>query len=155
RKTPEVEIEGRVVAATRTFARDIGTQIAPGFAFGHSAFAGAPAAGDSPIVTAFPSPTGAPTPSTGDLIGSTATKGAIPLFSNLAAIPATSGFTFSTVTADFRLDVLITAAESRGLLKVLSRPHVVTQNNLEAIVRQGVRVPVVTQAQLGGPPTVQ
>jgi type IV pilus assembly protein PilQ len=45
-------------------------------------------------------------------------------------------------------------AESRGLLKVLSRPRVVTQNNIQALVKQGVRVPIVTQAQLGGPPTV-
>jgi type IV pilus assembly protein PilQ len=167
RKTPEVEIEGRVVAATRTFARDIGTQIAPGFANGHSAFGGGPNVGDSPIVTTGIQPPTSITipppatqtinigPTTGNLIGSTITKGSIPLFSNLAAIPATSGFTLSTFTSNFRLDLLITMAESRGLLKVLSRPHVVTQNNLEAIVRQGVRVPVVTQAQLGGPPTVQ
>jgi type IV pilus assembly protein PilQ len=45
-------------------------------------------------------------------------------------------------------------AESRGLLKILSRPRVVTQNNIQAIVKQGTRVPIVTQAQLGGPPTV-
>src|SRR5436853_4171741 len=45
-------------------------------------------------------------------------------------------------------------AESRGLLKVLSRPRVVTQNNIQALVKQGVRVPIVTQAQLGGPSTV-
>jgi type IV pilus assembly protein PilQ len=45
-------------------------------------------------------------------------------------------------------------AESRGLLKILSRPRVVTQNNIQAFVKQGVRVPVVTAAQLGGPPTV-
>jgi type IV pilus assembly protein PilQ len=168
RKTPEVEIEARVVAATRTFARDIGTQIAPGFANGHTAFGGGPTVGDSPIVTTgiqpptsivTPPPVGPVTqtigPTTGNLIGSTKTPGAIPLFSNLAAIPATSGFALSTFTNNFRLDLIITMAESRGLLKVLSRPHVVTQNNLEAIVRQGVRVPVVTQAQLGGPPTVQ
>ena len=156
RKTPEVEIEGRVVAATRTFARDIGTQIAPGFAQGHSAFGGGASVGDSPIVTSVLDPvSGTAKPSVGNLIGSTTTKGSIPLFSNLAAVPATSGFTLATVTQNFRLDVMITMAESRGLLKVLSRPHVVTQNNLEAIVRQGVRVPVVTQAQLGGPPTVQ
>jgi type IV pilus assembly protein PilQ len=31
---------------------------------------------------------------------------------------------------------------------------VVTQNNVLALVKQGVRVPIVTQAQLGGPPTV-
>jgi type IV pilus assembly protein PilQ len=48
----------------------------------------------------------------------------------------------------------LTLAESRGLLKILSRPRVVTQNNIQALVRQGVRVPIVTQAQLGGPPTV-
>jgi type IV pilus assembly protein PilQ len=44
-------------------------------------------------------------------------------------------------------------AESRGLLKILSRPRVVTQNNIQAIVKQGVRVPVVTESQLNGPPT--
>ena len=53
-----------------------------------------------------------------------------------------------------RIDFLLTMAESRGLLKILSRPRVVTQNNIQAIVKQGVRVPIVTQAQLGGPPTV-
>jgi type IV pilus assembly protein PilQ len=30
---------------------------------------------------------------------------------------------------------------------------VVTQNNIQAVVRQGFRIPIVTQAQLGGPPT--
>ena len=45
-------------------------------------------------------------------------------------------------------------AESRGLLKILSRPHIVTQNNISALIKQGSRIPVVTQAQLGGPPTV-
>ena len=49
---------------------------------------------------------------------------------------------------------MLTMAESRGLLKILSRPRVVTQNNIQAIVKQGVRVPVVTAQQLGGPPTV-
>jgi type IV pilus assembly protein PilQ len=43
RKTPEVEIEARVVASTRTFARDIGTQLGYGFGQGHSAVGGATA----------------------------------------------------------------------------------------------------------------
>jgi type IV pilus assembly protein PilQ len=165
RKTPEVEIEARVVAATRTFARDIGTQIAPGFAQGHSAIGGA-GVGDSSIVTTGVQPPTSFTipppatqtinigPTTGNLIRGV-TPGTIPLFTNLAAVPATSGLAFSTFTQNFRLDFFLTLAESRGLLKVLSRPRVVTQNNIEALVRQGVRVPVVTQSQLGGPPTVQ
>ncbi len=54
RKTPQVEIEARVVAATRNFSRDIGTQL--GFALGNNATAigGASAVGASPIVTPRP-----------------------------------------------------------------------------------------------------
>ena len=46
---------------------------------------------------------------------------------------------------------MLTMAESRGLLKILSRPRVVTQNNIQAVVKQGVRVPVVTAAAAGWP----
>ena len=48
RKTQEVEIEARVVAATRQFARDIGTQLGFGWGNGHSAIGGASAVGSSP-----------------------------------------------------------------------------------------------------------
>ena len=151
RKTQEVEIEARVVAATRTFARDIGTQL--GFGWGNSSttVGGASAVGTSPtgvfggnplytiIGTAAPSPT---------------TINQIPLFSNLGSTSPTSGFGFQTSSNNVRIDAILTMAESRGLLKVLSRPRVVTQNNIQALVKQGVRVPIVTQAQLGGPPTV-
>jgi len=58
------------------------------------------------------------------------------------------------VTNNIRIDAILTMAESRGLLKILSRPRVVTQNNIQALVKQGVRVPIVTLGQLGGPPTV-
>jgi type IV pilus assembly protein PilQ len=40
-------------------------------------------------------------------------------------------------------------------LKILSRPRAITQNNIQAIIKQGQRIPIVTQAQLSGPPTVQ
>src|SRR5262249_29012451 len=88
----------------------------------------------------------------GFLTGSTNTT--VPLFTNLPAAQPTSGLAFSNATTNFRLDVILTAAEDRGLLKVLSRPHIVTQNNIQAVVKQGVRIPVVTASQLGGPPTV-
>src|ERR1700685_2565638 len=48
RKTQEVEIEARVVAATRQFARDIGTQLGFGWGDGHSAIGGNASAGASP-----------------------------------------------------------------------------------------------------------
>ena len=48
RKTQEVEIEARVVAATRSFARDIGTQLGFGWGNGHTAIGGALRSGTSP-----------------------------------------------------------------------------------------------------------
>jgi type IV pilus assembly protein PilQ len=146
RKAPEVEIEARVVASTRTFARDIGTQLGFGFGTGPNAVGGATAA--SPIKVTLP---------TGEVprfITAPGDPTTIPLFSNLSATGPTSGIEFNNTTAGFRLDFILTAAESRGLLKILSRPTITVQNNISALIKQGSRIPVVTQAQLGGPPTV-
>ncbi|HTC55582.1 MAG TPA: type IV pilus secretin PilQ [Candidatus Sulfotelmatobacter sp.] len=151
RKTQEVEIEARVVAATRQFARDIGTQLGFGWGNGHSAIGGAQGVGASPTTVSGLAPgyITVPPPAGGSTSGSS-----IPLFSNLGSTSPTSGFTFLNASNTVRIDAVLSMAESRGLLKVLSRPRVVTQNNIQALVKQGVRVPIVTQAQLGGPPTV-
>jgi type IV pilus assembly protein PilQ len=151
RKTQEVEIEARVVAATRSFARDIGTQL--GFGWGNSATAvgGANSVGTSPLGTfglnPFYTVVGTSPPSN-------STLSQIPLFSNLPVASPTSGLSLINRSMNMQIDAILTMAESRGLLKILSRPRVVTQNNIQALVRQGLRVPIVTQAQLGGPPTV-
>jgi type IV pilus assembly protein PilQ len=39
------------------------------------------------------------------------------------------------------------------LLKVLSRPRIVTQNNIQAVVKQGVKIPIMTAPSLGSPAT--
>jgi len=149
RKTQEVEIEARVVAATRNFARDIGVQLGFGWGNGHSAIGGVQSVGQTPTAVAGITPQYIVSP------GGTATAGTqIPLFSNLGATGPTSGLQFLNASSNVRVDLLLTMAESRGLLKVLSRPRVVTQNNIQAVVKQGVKVPVVTAAQLGGPATV-
>jgi type IV pilus assembly protein PilQ len=153
-KTKEVEIEARVVAASRNFARDVGTQMGFGWGNPSGSTAIGGAAGTSPTLNA-PVPgviqIGQPT---APAAGQPPALVAIPLFSNLPAVGPTSGFTFLNEGAHYRLDFILTAAESRGLLKILSRPRVVTQNNNPAVVKQGVRIPTVTAAQLGGPPTV-
>jgi type IV pilus assembly protein PilQ len=149
RKTQEVEIEARVVAATRQFARDIGTQLGFGWGNGTSAIGGNAAAGSSPTTVNGLTPGYITVPGTGSSTGSS-----IPLFSNLGVTSPTSGLTFVNASNTVRIDAILSMAESRGLLKVLSRPRIVTQNNIQALVKQGVRVPIVTQAQLGGPPTV-
>ncbi len=148
RKTQEVEIEARVVAATRQFARDIGTQLGFGWGNGHSAIGGNQAVGPSPTTVGGLTPGYITVPGTGS------TGNSIPLFSNLGSTSPSSGLSFVNASNTVRIDAVLSLAESRGLLKVLSRPRVVTQNNIQALVKQGVRVPIVTQAQLGGPPTV-
>ena len=152
RKTQQVEIEARVVAANRSFARDIGTQLGFGFGNSGSAVGGASGVGTSPL-SAF----GTQAPQY-PIIGTSAPTGntgvQIPLFSNLGVTGPSSGLSFITASNNVRLDAILTMAESRGLLKILSRPRVVTQNNIQAIVKQGVRIPAVTASTLNGPPQV-
>jgi len=153
RKTQEVEIEARVVSATRSFARDIGTQFGFGWGNGTTSLGGVPGAngtGYSPNVASGSSVSNP----LYQVLGTPSTGTQIPLFSNLGVPGPTSGLSFVTASNNMRIDLVLTMAESRGLLKILSRPRVVTQNNIQAIVKQGVRVPVVTAAQLNGPPTV-
>jgi type IV pilus assembly protein PilQ len=146
RKTQEVEIEARVVAATRSFARDIGVQLGLGWGNGTTGVGGVQGVGVSPIVVQGLNPLY-------PVIGSPSTGTQVPLFSNLGATGPTSGLQFINATNNMRIDLLLTMAESRGLLKVLSRPRIVTQNNIQAVVKQGVKIPIVTAAQLNGPPT--
>src|SRR5450631_1070333 len=151
RKTQEVEIEARVIAATRSFARDIGTQLGFGFGNASTGVGGASAVGTSPL-SVFNTP-GASYPIIGTSAPAPGTGVQIHLFSNLGAVGPPSGLSIVNASNAVRLDAVLTMAESRGLLKILSRPRVVTQNNIQAVVKQGVRVPVVTTAQLGGPAT--
>jgi type IV pilus assembly protein PilQ len=154
RKTQEVEIEARVIAATRSFARDIGTQLGMGWGNSPTAVGGSGAVGNSPNQVGYLT---APPYFTSPLVttsSSTATGAAIPLFSSFPAASPTSGLSLLNIGSAYRIDSVLTAAESRGLLKVLSRPRVITQNNIQAVIKQGQRVPITTQAQLNGPPTV-
>ncbi len=149
RKTQEVEIEARVVAATRSFARDIGTQLGLGWGNGTTGVGGVGGVGQSPIVVG-----GGAVPNPLYPVGGTPSTGTtVPLFSNLGAVGPTSGLQIVNATNNMRIDFILTAAESRGLLKILSRPRVVTQNNIQAVVKQGVKIPIMTAASIGAPAT--
>jgi type IV pilus assembly protein PilQ len=145
RKSQQVEIEARVVAATRAFAQDIGTEL--GFAGsttgGRSLFSGSPAVGGSGVTTGTGIPASPVTIGSSTTTGNGATTG-VPLNVNLGAAAPTSGFGFTTRSPNFALDFFITAAESKGVGKLLSKPRIVTQNNEKATVKQGVKIPIQT-----------
>src|SRR3954466_3102658 len=111
RKTQEVEIEARVVAATRSFARDIGTQLGIGWGNGHTAIGGDQSVGTTPTTAGSGI---VPNPQyivSGTSSGTTGSQ--IPLFSNLPVTSPTSGFQIVNASNNFRIDALLTMAESR------------------------------------------
>jgi len=144
RKSQQVEIEARVVAATRSFSSEIGTQFGAASAFNGigSVLGGTSGVGTSPVVRNFP-PLPAP-PIVVGTGGSSTTSGSIPLITNLGVGSPTSGLSYSFSAKNFALDFIITAAESRGVGKLLSKPKVITQNNEKATVKQGTKIPVQT-----------
>jgi type IV pilus secretin PilQ/predicted competence protein len=140
RKSQQVEIEARVVAANRSFSREIGTQFGISAGNGSRSNLISGAAGASPFVRNSPLPI--PPVIAGGTGGTS--SGAIPLLSNLPAATPTSGISYNFTSTNFALDMIITAAEDRGVGKLLSKPKVITQNNEKATVKQGTKIPVST-----------
>ncbi len=124
----QVELEARLLSATKNFSRNLGAQI--GLLIGNNSqnvFGGIPGV-TSPVAR---TPTTALGPN-------------LPLISDFGA-PATSGFSYLLgAGGDILLDTIITAAEAKGTAKLLSRPRVTTQNNQAATVSQGTQIPVQT-----------
>lgn len=145
RKAQQVEIEARVISASRSFSQDIGVQwgMAGTTTSGRTIFGGPASVGVSPITTTgIPQPplVGTPNSSTG---GGSTTAG-LPYNVNLGAGVPTSGFYFGHRSPNFAVDFFITAAEAKGVGKLLSKPKVITQNNEKATVKQGTKIPIQT-----------
>jgi len=128
----QVEIEGRLLSANKSFSRDLGSQL--GLLFGNrtgNILTGASGANSPVTVVNGASPR---------VQSGTGT----PLLSNLPAA-ATSGLAFLIQPGgDVLLDAIVTAAEASGRAKLLSSPRITTQNNQAATVSQGTQIPVQT-----------
>jgi type IV pilus assembly protein PilQ len=137
RKSQQVEVDARVVQASRTFAREIGTQFGfstPTGATGNTAIGGL--VGTSTFVSPIIHSIAPPFVST--------TVNSIPLNTNLATGAPTSGFAFSTQGHNYAIDFILSMMEARGVGKVLSEPKGVTQNNEKLTVKQGQKIPIQT-----------
>jgi len=134
RKSQQVEIEARVVSASRSFAIDIGTQL--GFA-GQTTSGRSWLSGDSTVGTSNVSTTPPP------FVTSAGTT-SLPLNTNLGAGAPTSGLFLGHRSPNFAVDFFITASEAKGVGKLLSKPKVITQNNEKATVKQGTKIPIQT-----------
>jgi len=137
RRTQQVEIEARVVSASRTFARDVGSQLAFAAGRGNTTVGGNQQVGTSPIARPGAPPLTVP--------GGSSSQGyQMPLSTALGAAVPTSGLSYLFTSANFALDYVITAAETKGVGKLLSKPKITTQNNQTATIKQGTKLPVQT-----------
>ena len=134
RKSQQVEIEARVVSASRSFALDIGTQL--GFA-GRTTNGRSVMGGDSTVGTSTVTSTPPPFLTSGS-------TSSLPLNTNLGAGVPTSGLFLGHRSPNFAVDFFITASEAKGVGKLLSKPKVITQNNEKATIKQGTKIPIQT-----------
>ena len=125
---PQVEIEARIVVASRNFSRDIGVQLGA-ILTGPRGSGGA--GGTLPGNTfGLPVPTGVPNGAVGN-----------DMFSKIAntVIGLTTGV-FGTA----QINALISAGEQKGTAKVIATPRVTTLNNRPAEIKSGTKIPVTT-----------
>ncbi|MGQ0793708.1 MAG: type IV pilus secretin PilQ [Deltaproteobacteria bacterium] len=143
-RTPQILIESRIVQATLDFTRELGVQW--GFNYRASAATG------NPTGAIFPSNVG---------VGGVGV-GAPGPFGNIgqnfivdlpAAVGPGSGGALGVVlgslTGAYDLDIRLSALESRGDGRVLSSPKVLTLDNQEARIEQGVSIPFLSVSAAG------
>ncbi len=59
------------------------------------------------------------------------------------------GLSFGNIAGTFGLDVMLQAMESKGQIRILSSPRTTTQNNMEAELINGRKIPIQTQQPNG------
>ena len=115
---PQVMIEARIVEATRTFSRQLGID------WGFRAVADQTTGNTTGLVF----------PNNGSVAGTV----------SLPNGPEILRASLGNVLDTFRLDIALSAAESRGLVKIVSSPKILTQTNRAASVQSGFQIPVQT-----------
>jgi type IV pilus assembly protein PilQ len=119
--TPQVVIEGRIVETTRDFSRELGVS------WGFDGVMNAQHGNDTGL----------------DFPNSVEVSGDVELARGNQGFLA---FSFGDILNTFNLDFLLSAAETDGLLRIVSTPRVTTQNLMQASIRSGLQIPVQTVA---------
>lgn len=141
---PQVEIETRIVVASRSFSRDLGVQLSAAVfntrRGGGVTFENFTNTESGLVRNGLPGGLGNTPPATPGLGADSPTT----------VIGLTTGI-FGTA----QIGALITAAEGRGQAKVVATPRVTALNNRSAQIESGTQIPVVTpQSGTGGASSV-
>lgn len=125
RKDQQVQIEARIVDATRDFSRSLGIRWGAGGRGGGVTVSGTQAAGTNQDTEN-------------------------PLNVNLGAENATSGvgILIGQISDAVNIEAQLTAAEQKGSVQILSRPSVTTLNNVPAKIRSGTKIYVKSTSSI-------
>ena len=143
-QTPQVLIEARIVETQANFTKEIGIQ------WGGDGIASAATGNATGIV--FPSTIGIAGGSTSENNSGTS---ATPNFAvNLPAAVGTGrggaiGLTLGSVGGAINLNIRLSALESKGFLKIVSAPRIMTLDNTEASIEQGTSIPISVVSAAG------
>jgi type IV pilus assembly protein PilQ len=118
--TPQVLIEARIVETTKTFARQLG--VIWGF--------------QGTADPTLGSGTGLVFPNRVDVVGG-------PF--NFGVGNPVLDLSFGSVLGTFNLDLTLTAAENEGLVRIISAPKIMTQDNQSAEIQSGLQIPFQTR----------
>src|SRR5437660_3333070 len=135
-QTPQVQIEGRIVQASKSFARGLGIQWGLG-----SINASTGGQKNAPITV--------------NLGTDNVSVFGAPASNFLVSLPASqSGVTIPSTTAGFligkflgtsgQLDLRLSAGEALGQTKIVSAPKIITLDNKPAKIEQGSQIPFIT-----------
>jgi type IV pilus assembly protein PilQ len=142
---PQVEIEARIVIASRNFSRDLGAQL--------SAILADTTRGAGGIISTLPGDRNNNFTSGNSSTGSRNPGAGFQFPQPVNALGATGASSIIGLTTGLigtaKINLLISAAESKGQAKVIATPRVTTLNNRPAQIESGQQIPVVT-AQSGG-----
>ena len=143
-QTPQVLIEGRIVEASSTYAREIGIQWGGDFS--------ASSATGNPTGLGFPSSVGVAggaTDNQAPTMGLSPNAGARPNPNFAVNLPAAAGtgsggalgISLGSIANNANLNLRLSAMEEEGTLRILSSPKILTLDNREAHIEQGTLIP--------------
>ena len=139
---PQVEIEARIVIASRNFSRDLGVQLS-GLVLGSRGSGGSFAT--VPGTSAAGGGGGGAANTTGFVPGGIPNGiGVQPNNSLISSIPNTVIGLTTGIFGTAQISLLLTAGEQQGQAKTIATPRVTTLNNRPAEIKSGSQIPITT-----------
>lgn len=154
----QVLIESRIVIASDSYGKEIGSRVGfsdvsynPPGTSGEGAFttSGSLGATNTTAQNVISNGNVIPTPASSTLSGNVNDR----LNTNFPATGNAAKIAFAILGADYLVDLELSALQREGKGEVLSNPRVVTSNQKEAKIEQGVEVPYQSVAAAGATPT--